>query len=77
MVALAFRGLGLTPMESLCTASIPSNFLVTSKAKPHLGFSREGLVAVAAILLKLGMTANHRPGDHELLKQILRMRSPC
>ena len=33
-------------------------------------------MAVVALLLKLGMTVDDRPGYHELFEEVLRMRSP-
>jgi hypothetical protein len=68
MIAFAFRGIRLAPMKSLAGRTIGGHFLVTCKAEPRLGSSREGLVATAALLLELGMSVNYWPRHNELLE---------
>jgi len=68
MVAFIFCGIRLAPMKSLAGRTIRGNVLVTRKAKPRLGSSREGLVAAAALLLKLCVSDNDWPRHNELLE---------
>jgi hypothetical protein len=68
MVALIFCGIRLPPVKSLAGRTIRGNVLVTCKAKPRLGSSREGLVTAAALLLKLCMSVNDWPRHNELLE---------
>jgi hypothetical protein len=74
MVAFIFCGIRLASMKSLGGRTIRRNFLMARKAEPHLGFSREGLVTVGALLLKLGMSIDDRPRHDKLFEQVLRMR---
>jgi hypothetical protein len=68
MIAFAFCGIRLAPMKSLASRTIGGHFLVTCKAEPRLGSSREGLMATAALLLELGMSFNDWPRHNELLE---------
>jgi hypothetical protein len=77
MVAILLCGVRLTPMKTRARRTIGSDFLVTPKAEPRLGLSRERLVTVAALLLELGMPLDDRPRRHQLFEQILRLRSRC
>jgi hypothetical protein len=68
MAAFGLCGIRMAPMESLAGRSIRCGFLVARKAEPGLRFSREGLMAVAALFLELCMAVNKRPGHDKLLE---------
>jgi hypothetical protein len=68
MGAFGFCCIRLTSVKPLAGRTIRRNFLMAGKAEPHLGFSREWLVAVAALLLKLGMSLDNRPRHDKLLE---------
>ena len=74
MVAVLALGLGLTPVKSHTQRTISGSLLVARQAEPRLCFSRKRLMAVAAILLELGVSRDDRPGHDKLLEQALRSR---
>ena len=68
MGAFGLCGIRMAPMESLAGQSIRGGFLVARKTEPGLRFSRERLMAAAALFLKLGMAVNKRSGHDKLLE---------
>jgi hypothetical protein len=72
MVAFLFR-IRLASMKAPARRAIHRNFLVAVQAAPRLGFPREGLVTIAALLLQLCMSFDDRPRHDKLFKQGLRL----
>jgi hypothetical protein len=66
MGAFLFRCIWLTPVKSLVHTTVCDNLFVARKAEPSLRFWRERLVTIAALLLKLGMSGDHRPRHDKL-----------
>jgi hypothetical protein len=68
MGAFLLRRVRLSPVKPLARRPISSGFLVACQTQSRLRFSRERLVAVAAVFLKFGMSIDHRPRDDKSLE---------
>jgi hypothetical protein len=77
MAAFLFRCLRIAPMKPRTGLAICGNFLVAGHAEPRLRAWRKRFVAVAALLLELGMSGHERPGCDELFEQVLRPHRRC
>ena len=58
----------LSPVESLTCQPISGGFFMACQAESRLRFSRERLVAVAAVLLEFGVSVDDRARDDKLFK---------
>ena len=72
-IAFLFGCIRLTSVQSPARQAVRGNLLVTRQAEPRLRPARERLVAIAALLLELGMTGDQRRRHHELLEYALRL----
>lgn len=70
--ALLLCSIGPAAVISLSCRAVCGNVLVTVKAKIGLRLAGEWFVALAAILLELGVPLRDRPRKDQLFKQILR-----
>lgn len=75
MVAVLLGGARRTAMKPLVRRAVGGDFLVARKAQARLRFARERLVALAAVLLELGVPLDDRPRQDKLLEQVLRTRA--
>ena len=65
MPAIAFRRVGMTPMESPGLRAVGRDDLVTRQAKTRLRLPRERLVALPAFLFELGVSLDQGPRHHQ------------
>ncbi len=75
VIAVLFGSGRPTSMKSLVRGAISGDFLVARKAPAGLRFARERLVALAAVLLELGVPLDDRARQDKLLEQVLRTRA--
>jgi hypothetical protein len=71
MAVTAFRALGRrsSPVKALPAFDVGAHIVVTLETQPTLGLLAKRLVALAAILLDVGMCGDHRPRHDERLER--------
>ena len=72
--AILYGCVGMPAVKSKLLLSVAIDLLVAIDAETRLRLPHERLMAGHAVLFQLGVPFDQRPGHHQLLEQVLRLR---